>query len=146
MAKKKPLKLKAKDLKELERLTRSGTLKARKLNRCRILLLASQGKKRAAIAEVVQVAPVTVDAILRRYKQGGLEIALNEKPRSGTPATFTGKDKAKITALACSTPPEGRSRWTLRLLADQAVELNIVETISYDTVAAILKKTNSSRI
>lgn len=142
MANKKPLKLKACDLKELEHLTRSGTLKARKLNRCRILLLASQGEKRAAIARAVQVSLPTVDEILRRYKQGGLESALNERPRSGTPAIFTGRDKARITALACSTPPEGRSRWTLRLLADQAVELDIVDTISYDTVAAILKKTS----
>jgi len=142
MANKKPLKLKAGDLKELKRLTRSGTLKARKLNRCRILLLASKGKKRVEIAEAVAVAPVTVDEILRRYKQGGLWNALNERPRSGTPATFTGRDKARITALACSTPPEGRSRWTLRLLADQAVELDIVDTISYDTVATILKKTS----
>jgi transposase len=146
MAKKKPLSLKAGDLRELERLTRSGTLKARKLNRCRILLLAAGGKKRVEIAEAVSVAAVTVDEIIRRYKQGGLESALNERPRSGTPATFTGRDKARITALACSTPPEGHSRWTLRLLADQAVELNIVDTISHDTVAVILKKTSSSRI
>lgn len=142
MAKKKPLKLKAKDQKELERLTSSGTLKARKINRCRILLLAAKGKKRSEIIEAVQVSPPTVDEVLRRYKKGGLENALNERPRSGTPATFTGKDKAKITALACSTPPEGRCRWTLRLLADRAVELNIVDAISYDTVAAILKKTS----
>jgi transposase len=142
MAKKKPLKLKAKDQKELERLTSSGTLKARKMNRCRILLLAAKGKKRSEIIEAVQVSPPTVDEVLRRYKKGGLENALNERPRSGTPATFTGKDKAKITALACSTPPEGRCRWTLRLLADRAVELNIVDAISYDTVAAILKKTS----
>lgn len=94
------------------------------------------------IAEVVRVAPVTVDAILRRYKQGGLEAALNEKPRSGTPAKFTGKEKAKITALACSTPPDGRSRWTLRLLSDRAVELDLVDSISHDTVARILKKTS----
>jgi transposase len=145
MAKKKSLRLKAKDQKELERLTSSGTLKARKLNRCRILLLAARGKKRSEIIEAVEVSPPTVDEILRRYKQGGLENALNEKPRPGTPATFTGKDKAKITALACSTPPEGHCRWTLRLLADQAVVLDIVDTISHDTVATILKKTNSSR-
>jgi transposase len=112
------------------------------MNRCRILLLAAKGKKRSEIIEAVQVSPPTVDEVLRRYKKGGLENALNERPRSGTPATFTGKDKAKITALACSTPPEGRCRWTLRLLADRAVELNIVDAISYDTVAAILKKTS----
>lgn len=142
MAKKKPLKLKAGDLKELVRLSRSGTLKARELNRCRILLLRAVGKKRTEIAEVVQVAPVTVDEISRRYKEGGLESALHDKPRPGAPATFTGKHRAKITALACSAPPEGRSRWTLRLLSDKAVELDIVDTISHDTVATILKKTN----
>ena len=145
MAKKKPLKLKADDRKKLEHLTRSGTLQARKLNRCRILLLAAQGKKRAEIAEAVQVAPVTVDEIRRRYEQGGLENALNEKPRSGAPSVFTGKHKAKITAIACSPAPEGNSRWTLRLLADKAVELNIVEEVSHVTVSRILKKTNSSR-
>ena len=146
MAKKKPLKLKAGDLKELKRLTRSGTLQARKINRCRILLGASEGKKRSEIAEIVQVAPVTVDAILRSYKQGGLENALNEKPRCGAPSIFTGRHRAKITALACSTPPEGHGRWTVRLLSDRAVELDIVDAISYNTVAKILKKTNSSHI
>ena len=142
MAKKKVLKFKAKDQQELKRLTSSGTLKARKLNRCRILLLAARGKKRAEIIEAVEVTPPTVDEIIRRYKQVGLENALNERPRSGTPATFTEKDKAKITALACSTPPEWHCRWTLRLLADRAVELDIVAAISHDTVATILKKTS----
>ena len=139
---KKSLKLKSKDLKELERLTRSGILPARKLNRCRILLLAAQGKKRTEIAEVVGVAPITVDAIRQRYEEGGLKNALNEKPRPGAPSIFTSKDKAKITALACSTPPAGNSRWTLRLLSDKAVELSLVDTVSYVTVSRILKKTN----
>jgi transposase len=142
MAKKRPLRLKAKDQKELERLTSSGTLKARKLNRCRILLLAAQGRKRSEIIKAVQVSPPTVDEILRRYGPRRGAQPFRGRPRSGTPATFTGRDKARITALACSTPPEGHSRWTLRLLADQAVELNIVDTISHDTVAVILKKTS----
>lgn len=95
MAKKKPLKLKACDLKELKRVTRSGTLKARKLNRCRILLLASKDEKRATIARAVEVSLPTVDEILRRYEQGGLENALNEKPRSGAPALLQVNTKRK---------------------------------------------------
>jgi putative transposase len=71
---------------------------------------------------------------------------LNEKPRPGAPSIFTNRDKAKITALACSNPPEGNSRWTLRLLADRAVELSLVDDISHVTVYEILKKTSSSRI
>ena len=75
----------------------------------------------------------------------GLESALNEKRRPGAPRKFKGRDKAKITALACSTPPEGHSRWSLNLLADKAVELKIVDEISHISVHRILKKTNSNR-
>jgi hypothetical protein len=73
-----------------------------------------------------------------------VESAIEERPRSGKPPKFSGKQQAKITALACSTPPEGRSRWTLRLLADKVVELELVDDISHKSVGEILKKTNSS--
>jgi hypothetical protein len=75
-----------------------------------------------------------------------LERAISEKVRSGQPPRFKGKDAAKITAIACSTPPDGHARWSLRLLADRVVELNIVPAISHQSVRSILKKTNSSRI
>ena len=139
---KEPLKLKAGDRKKLKNLTHSGTLQARKMNRCRILLLAAEGKKRYEIAEIVGVALVTVDAIRRRYEKEGLKSALNERPRSGAPVTFTGKHKAQITALACSCAPEGNSRWSMRLLADRAVELKLVKKVSYVTVSRVLKKMN----
>jgi hypothetical protein len=71
-----------------------------------------------------------------------LEAALNEKPRPGKPKTFTGKDQATLIALACSDPPEGRARWTLRLLADKMVESEFVDNISHKTVQKMLKKTN----
>lgn len=142
MAKKKSFKLKAIDVKELDRLTRSGELKARKLTRCRILLLAAEGKKQEEIAGIVHVVYQTVGAICRRYKEGGLDTAINEKARPGAPQKFTGKQKAKITALACSPSPKGRCKWTMRLLADHAVELAIVDKISHDTVATMLKKTS----
>lgn len=142
MARKKLFKLKKGDREKLEGITRSGDLKARKLNRCRILLLASQGKKKKEIAGIVNVVYQTVSAICQRYQEGGLEKALNEKARPGAPEKFTGKQKAKITALACSPTPEGRCKWTMRLLAERVVELAIVDEISHDTVATILKKTS----
>ena len=144
MAKVKVLKLKSKDQKKLKELTKSGTLKSRKLNRCRILLLASQGKSKKAIAEILNMSQVTVLQVCKRYKEGGLSNALNEKPRPGAPSIFTGKQKAKITALACSTAPKGSARWSLRLLSDRAVELKLVDSISHEMVGRILKKTNLS--
>lgn len=142
MAKVKVLKLKLKDQKEIMRLTKSGTIQSRKLNRCRILQLATQEKSKQQIAEILNMSPTTVIEICRRYIEGGLENALNEKPRSGAPSIFSNKEKAKITALACSNPPDGSARWSLRLLADKAVELKLVEDICYETVGQILKKTN----
>lgn len=136
------IRLKSKDYKELKGLTQSGTIKARKLNRCRILLLAAEGKSQYQIAEILKMSKSTVNQICKRYVKGGLDNALNERPRPGAPTIFNGKQKAKITALACSTPPKGAARWSLRLLADKAVELKIVKDISYVTVGQFLKKTN----
>jgi hypothetical protein len=78
--------------------------------------------------------------ICQRYLKEGLEGVLNEKSRPGKPAIFDGKQKAKITALACFKPPEGYGRWSFRLLADQAVELKLVDAISHMDVSRILKK------
>ena len=134
---------------ELEKLTRSGTIKVRKYKRARILLLADEAHKDGyktdeQIAELVDVSTATVWRIRQRFAEEGLEFALNEKPRPGRPVVFDGKQGAEITALACSDPPEGRARWSLRLLADKLVELEIVESIHHDTVREVLKKTNSS--
>ena len=146
MAKKaKKLKLTKKAQRKLKELSQSGTLKARKLNRCRILLLKAEGKSLDEIADVLKMSRVTVHQICQRYKKEGLESALNERPRSGKPSIFSGKQRAKITALACCEAPEGRSQWSLRLLADRAVELKLVESISHTDVGRILKKTKSSR-
>jgi transposase len=128
----------------LQKIVESGTDKARKITRCRILLLAGKGKTDREISDALGVCLATIFNIRRRYHKGGLERTIQEAPRSGQPPKFNGKSMAKITAIACSKPPEGRARWSLRLLADQVVELDIVETISYNTVRNILKKTNSS--
>ena len=124
----------------------SGADRARTLTRCRILLLAdkAKGKTDAEISDALDVCLATVFNIRKRYCREGLERAIGEAARSGQPAKFKGKSMARITALACSKPPEGYGRWSLRLLADRIVELNIVEDISYQSVRNILKKTNLS--
>lgn len=131
----------------LQKIIRSGKEKARKITRCRVLLLADgpTGKTDQEISDALNVCPATIFNIRRRYSQEGLERAIGEGTRSGQPPKFKGRAAAKITAIACSTPPDGQARWTLRLLADRVVELNIVESISHQSVSNILKKTNSNR-
>ncbi len=138
------VKLKPKERKLLKQLISKGIEKARKITRCRILLLTDEGKTDTQIIEALKVARNTIRTVRFRYVREGLESAINEQPRLGAPKKFTGRQKAKITAIACSEPPEGRNRWTLRLLADKVVELKMVDSISHQTVKRILKKTNLS--
>lgn len=145
MKRKNAVRLRVKEKELLRQLLSKGKEKARKLTRCRILLLADEGKQDARIMEALGAARNTVRQVRQRYIREGLEAALNEQPRSGAPNKFSGRQKAKITVIACSRPPEGRSRWTLRLIADEIVELEIANSISYKTVERILKKTNLSR-
>ena len=135
-----PVKLRAKDREALKQLISRGSEKARKLTRCRILLMADEGKGDSEILEALQVSRNTVRAVRRRYVRDGLEAAINEQQRPGAPKKFSGRQRAKVTALACSDPPEGRSRWTLRLIAGKVVELEMVDDISHQTVQRILKK------
>jgi transposase len=88
----------------------------------------------------------TVFNTKRRYLSKGFDAALYDRPRSGKPPKIDGTARAKITALACSKAPAGHARWTLRLLADKAVELGFCESISHETVKEVLKKTGSNRI
>ncbi len=130
----------------LNRQTVQGRIKVRQYKRIQILLLADEnhgngGKTDQEIAGRVGVSPATIERTRRRYVEKGLEAAINEQPRSGRPKTISGETRAKITALACSTPPAGYGRWSLRLLADKAVELEFIEHISHDAVGDILKKT-----
>jgi transposase len=149
MPKKYRVKLSDVEQEKLQELTSSGTINVRKYKRARVLLLADEAHKEGCksdkeIAERVDISVPTIGRIRRRFVEEGLESALNEKPRPGKPKTFTGEQRAQITALACSEPPEGHTRWSLRLLADKLVELEIVESISHVTVQDVLKKTNSS--
>ena len=136
------VKLKKRAQQYLQKIVESGEEKARKITRCRVLLLADKGKTDQEISDALNVCLATIFNIRRRYSQGGLERAINEETRSGQPPKFKGKSMAKITAIACSKPPSGHARWSLRLLADRVIELDIVESISHVSVRNILKKTN----
>lgn len=139
---------------ELKRLVNTGTNKARKINRARILLLSDEspggksegmGKTDKEIMMALGVSARTVASTRQRYVEEGLEGALNEKPRSGKPLKLTGRDEAKLSLIACSEPPEGRVRWSIRLLTDKLIELNIVDSISRESVRQYLKKGFLSR-
>jgi len=149
MSKKYRVFLNGKKRSELKRLVNTGTGKARKLTRARILLLADESpdgpsKKDKEIMEALDVSARTVAITRERFTEGSLECALNEKRRSGRPLEFTGREEAKLTLIACSEPPEGINRWSVRLLADKLVELGIVDSISRESVRKYLKKGNSS--
>ncbi len=127
-----------------------GTSAARRLQHARMLLHADQqptgpGWPDQRIAEAVAVSQPTISRVRKQYVEEGLEAALNRRaPRREYRRTLDGRQEARLIALTCSEPPDGQARWSLRLLADRLVELEVVETISYQTVRTTLKKTNSS--
>jgi len=133
----------------LENLIKQRSIEVRQLKRAQVLLLADEtptsgGQTDKAIAGELGLSPATIVRTRQRYVEAGLAAALADQPRSGRPPTFSGEARAKVTALACADAPLGYQRWSLRLLADKVVELDLVERISYKTVGEILKKTNSS--
>jgi transposase len=130
---------------ELLGLLRGGQARVRKTNRARILLLAHEGRTDEEVAEALLTSVSTVERTRKRFVEGGLERALNESPRPGGKRKLTGKQEAYLVALACSDPPEGKKRWSMQLLADRLVELEIVEKISDETVRRTLKKGTLSR-
>ena len=133
---------------ELSQLIKSGKHSARVLGRARILLLLdrSQGEKRRLqdIADAMLTSIGTISNVKRRYLKGGLEHGLYDRPRPGAKPKIDGEVEAHLIALVCSDPPEGQVRWTLRLLADKLVELELVESISHVAIGDALKKTNLS--
>ncbi len=133
------------ELRSLKTSLRKGMIPARVQTRARILDLLHRQHSPSDIAAVLQVGIATVFNIKRRYLSAGLRAALHDQPRSGKPCKIDGTARAKITALACSTAPAGHARWTLRLLADKAIELGFCESISHSTVKEVLKKTGSLR-
>ena len=128
----------------MESLISKGKLPAKTFKRATGLLELDRGKTLVAVAETLGVRYVTVAACRDHYHEQGLK-CLEDAPRSGRPVVIDGLQRAKITALACSDPPEGHARWSWRLLADKVVELGYCEEISSTHIGTILKKTSSSR-
>jgi transposase len=136
----------------LEKLAKTGRTSARRQVHARILLKADisaegPGWTDRQICEALEVSSSCVERVRKRLVEDGLEAALSRRPSSGpSRRRLDGEQEARLVALACSTPPQGYGAWTLRLLADQMVALEYVESISYETVRRTLKKTRSSRI
>jgi transposase len=142
-AKKYRVDLTAEERETLMGIIRYGKAAARQVTRARILLKADEGLSDEEIVEEVATSPVTVERTRQRFVEENLA-ALTERPRSGAPPRLTGKAEAHLIAVTCSPAPAGRERWTLRLLADEAVALGLADTLSYETVRQLLKKMNSS--
>ena len=149
MNKKYPVILTQTEREHLKRLIAAGTAPARKLTHARILLKVDQSPEGPdwvdeQVADAVEVSQPTVSRVRKQYFQEGLRAALNRRPPNREyHRRLDGEQEARLVALACSEPPEGQARWSLRLLADKLVELEIVEEeISYQTVRRTLKKTN----
>ncbi len=126
----------------LELVTR-GTAGAQPIRRAHTLLMAWEGHTDEEIAEFVRCCTNTVYKVRRRFTERGLE-SLYDKARPGRKRLLDGRAEAHLVALACSDPPEGRSTWTLRLLADQLVAMDVVDGVSRDTVRRVLKNRRSS--
>ena len=142
----------------LEKMTRSGTGKARQITRARILLMADPNqaafKTQEQSAHALGISPVTVrllpfvacaGASLNKAVKRRLWSARGERPRPGQKPKITGEIEARLVTLACSEPPEGKSRWTVRLLRDELIRLEVIPDISHVAVHQALKKTNLSR-
>jgi transposase len=137
---------------DLEKLISRGKGAARRLAHARILLHADQGAGRpgkidAEIAEAVGVSVATIERVRQRFVEEGLETALSPRPpRRLYPRKLDGEAEARLIALACSPPPEGQARWTLRVLAERMVVLGYVEAVSHETVRTTLQQTNLNHI
>ena len=150
--KKQSIVLTAEQRRDLEALIKAGQAPARKITRARILLKADGGPQgprwsNRQIHEALDVGESTVGRARHSFAQGGLEAALNRSPQPPRPEKrkLDGEQEAHLVALMCSQPPDGYERWSMRLVADKLVELEIVESVSHETVRHVLKKTNSNR-
>jgi transposase len=152
MAKKYRVTLTTNERNELTQMIYRGKSDARVLARARALLLTDESSQRVGqpdhdIAAALHLSVRTVERLRERFVEEGFALALRPKPTKRIYARLLdGRQEAQLIALACSKPPQGKRRWTLRLLADQMVELHHADTVSHETVRQVLKKTSSSPI
>ena len=147
------VRLSAEEREQLQALVRKGKAPARRLLKARILLKADvseagEGWSDRAIIKALDTSGSMIYRVRKQLVEEGFEAVLSRKPRMTPPvaAIFDGEKEAKLIALACSKPPKGRARWTLRLLENKVVELGIVERASDSTIGRALKKTFSNHI
>ena len=126
---------------ELVNFVRKGERIAREVTRARILILANNGKHNDEIADILGVDCDTVLRVKKRYIEGGVDKAIHDDPRPGQPRKYSDSVIAEVIALACSSPPEGRKRWSVRLLAEELGKRESMKGINRETVRIILKKT-----
>lgn len=140
------VKLSSSDKEYLQGILNKGRHSARKIKRARMLLLLSEDSAAKEIAAKAGTGVSTVYKMRNRYFEAGENVkeAIEEKPRLGQPPKLTATVKAHVTAIACSTPPEGSSQWTLKMISEKVVELGYVEKISTEAVRKYLKKNSSS--
>ena len=148
MVKKYVVRLSDEERQNLQEIVTTGKRAAALINHARILLKAdcqqSPGWRDQDIKEALDISLRTIERVRKRFVEEGLEAALTPRPHPRRPRKLDGTTEAHLVALCCSEPPEGRGRWTLRLLAQQMVELDYVDDISHESVRQLLKKTNSN--
>lgn len=126
---------------KLQEIVRKGENKARVITRARILLLSDTGRTDQQVAEALQVGIATVERIRRRAAREGVEVALVDRSRPGSKPLLNARQRVQLVAIACSDPPPGQKRWTIRLLMEEVMKQKIVDSISFETVRRVLKKT-----
>ncbi len=138
------LTIKAKAREFLNNLTKTGDRSSREFERAYVLLALDKGKKHDEISEFYNVSRITIWRVKNKYFESGVEEAIKDEPRPGQPIKYDETDNAEIIAMACSKAPEGRARWTIRLLEKKLKEKKGMESINRETIRLLLKKTNVS--
>jgi transposase len=139
-----PFKLKLQEVRFLRSLKKGGKKSVRELNRINTLLLMDEGKSETRIAEFLGTDYTTVWRTKKNYLNNGLNVALHDRPRSGQPRKYTERHETVLVAIACSQSPEGRKRWTIRLLMERMRDHEGCPTMNRETVRLMLKKTKQS--
>ena len=137
-----PFTLKSKDREFLINLTKTGNRNSREFERAYVLLALDKGKKHQEISEFYNVSRITIWRVKSKYLNEGVKEAIKDEPRPGQPIKYDETNQAEIIAMACSKAPDGRARWTLRLLEKTLKERKIVVGINRETIRLLLKKTN----
>ncbi len=134
-----PIKVRSKDLSQIGQLLRGGVQQVRVVLRALVLRQFAAGIRAPQIAETVPLTPKAIRQIAHRYNSSGLDAALYEKARPGAKPVLEDADRQRIIAMVCSKPPEGRARWTVRLIVEEAVKRKLVPRVGRETIRILLQ-------